>query len=129
MPLPITPPVDAEAVVIAYLTPALPPGFPIDVRGGGGQFVRVRRIGGTEHSPNHDEPAIDVLVWHDDDHARMQLALTLWARLRGANNDPAGDGVLTYTSTTQGPRQMPDPADDTKTVCLLTVQLLVRPAS
>lgn len=127
MPLPITTPVDAEKVVIAWLSPVLPSGVGIDVRGGGGTFVRVRRIGGVELTPNHDQPVVDVMVWHADDASRMSLALDLWTRLRSANNDAADDAVVTYISTTLGPRQMPDPADDTKTVCLFTVQLVTRP--
>lgn len=129
--LPIETPVDAEAAVIDYLAPhldAFAPGTRIDVRGGGGRFVRVRRVGGVELSPHHDGPVIDVMVWHDSDHARMQLAMHLWAVLRAANNDAAGDAVLLYRATVLGPRQMPDPADDTSSVCLFTVELVVRPA-
>lgn len=128
MPIDVTLPVDAEKCVIDYLTPLLPSGVGIDVRGGGGHFVRVRRIGGTEHSPNHDGPMLDVIIWHDDDMQRMALALTLWTALRGAAGDVAGDGVLVYDSTMLGPRQMPDPADATQTCCMFTVAMITRPA-
>jgi hypothetical protein len=127
MLLPTTP-VDAEQVVIAYLQPHLPAGVDIDVRGGGGHFVRVRRIGGVESSPNHDRPVLDVIIWHDDDKQRMSLALELWTLLRAAAGDEAAGGVLMYGSTTLGPRQMPDPADDTQVVCLFTVEMVTRPA-
>ncbi|MGZ0147140.1 hypothetical protein ACXJJ3_08720 [Kribbella sp. WER1] len=115
-----------------FLAPLLAeyaPGVPIGVRGGGGRFVRVRRVGGIELTPNHDQPWLDVLVWHDSDRTRMALANQLWAWLRAANNDPAGTGaVVLYGSTVLGPRQMPDPADDTKSICMFTVELIVRPA-
>lgn len=129
--LPVAPYADAEAATVDFLAPLLAtydPGVQIGVRGGGGRFVRVRRVGGNELSPNHDRPAIDVLVWHDSDRTRMALGNQLWAWLRAANNDPAGDAVVLYGSTILGPRQMPDPADDTKVVCLFTVELIVRPA-
>ena len=122
---------DAEKAVITYLLPVLTsydPTVGIDVRGGGGKFVRVRRVGGVDLTPNHDAPTVDVLVWHDTDYKRMALARHLWGALRAAEGDVAGDAVVTYLGTVLGPRQMPDPADDTKTVCLLTVRLAVRRA-
>lgn len=122
---------DAEKAVIDYLLPVLSAysgGITIDVRGGGGRHVRVRRVGGADLSPNHDAPVLDVLVWHDSDFQRMQLAQHLWAALRAADGDTVGSAVVLYLDTTLGPRQMPDPADDTKTVCLFTVRLSVRRA-
>jgi len=129
--LPVTVYPDAEKAAIDFLVPLLvasPYGdVGIGVRGGGGRFVRVRRVGGTEESPAHDRPVLDVIVWHDSDLMRMALANQLWAWLRAAS-DRAGNAVVLYASTVLGPRQMPDPADDTKTVCLFTVELVVRPA-
>ena len=122
---------DAEKAVIDYLLPVLDAyggGVSIDVRGGGGRSVRVRRVGGTEYTPNHDAPVLDVLVWHDSDYSRMALARHLWAALRAADGDQVGTAVLLYLDTTLGPRQVPDPADDTKTVCLFTVRMAVRRA-
>lgn len=120
---------DAESAAITYLLPKLTAydsSVKIDVRGSGARFVRVRRVGGRELSPAHDLARLDVLVWHDSDKLRMQLAQHLWAWLRAANNDRAGSAVVLFSSTTLGPRQMPDPADSTKTICLLTVELIVR---
>lgn len=131
MPLPATPYADAEAAVIDYLTPlANDAEVPIGVRGGGARFIRVRRVGGVDLTPNHDRPTLDVLVWHDSDRTRMALANTLWAALRAANNDAVGDpphAVLLYDATVLGPGQMPDPADDTKAMCMFTVSMIVRP--
>jgi hypothetical protein len=70
---------------------------------------------------------VDVLVWHDSDLARMALAQRLWGFLRAAD-DVVGGAVLTYSATILGPRQMPDPADDTKTVAMFTVEVLTRNA-
>lgn len=120
---------DAEAAAINYLLPLLnayDSTVKIDVRGSGPRFVRVRRVGGVELSPAHDLARLDLIVWHDSDKLRMQLAQQLWAWLRAANNDAAGAAVVLFSSTTLGPRQMPDPADDTKTVCMFTVELVVR---
>lgn len=120
---------DAEAALIDYVLPLLTEldsSVTIGVRGAGPRFVRVRRVGGTELSPNHDRALLDVIVWHDSDRQRMQLAQSLWAWLRAANNDVVGDAVVLFSSTMLGPRQVPDPADDTKTVCMFTVELVVR---
>lgn len=123
---------DAEAAALTYIGALLADSewrdVQLGVRGGGGRFVRIRRVAGIDASPNHDRPVLDVIVWHDSDRSRMRLASQLWAWLRAANNDRAGDAVLCYSSTTLGPRQMPDPADDTKSVCMFTVELLARPA-
>lgn len=129
--IPVTPYADAEAAAVDFLSPLLTahdPTVTIGVRGSGGRFVRVRRVGGVELTPNHDRPALDVLVWHDTDKTRMALANQLWAWLRAASNDLAGGAVVLYGSTILGPRQMPDPADETKTVAMFTVELIVRPA-
>lgn len=129
--LPLTVYPDAEAAAINYLVPLLgsyDSSVQIGVRGAGARYVRVRRVGGSALSPNHDLATLDVLVWHDSDKTRMALAQHLWACLRAANNDRAGDAVVLFNSTTLAPRQMPDPADDTKTVCLFTVQLVCRSA-
>lgn len=129
--LPVTVYPDAEKAAIDFLVPLLAASsysaIPIGVRGGGGRFIRVRRVGGIEESPAHDRPVLDVIVWHDTDLLRMQLANQLWAWLRAAH-DVAGTAVVLYGSTVLGPRQMPDPADDTKTVCMFTVELIVRNA-
>lgn len=127
---PVTVYPDAEKVAIDYLMPPLSAydsSVPISVRGSGPRFVRVRRVGGTEESPAHDRPVLDVIVWHDSDKSRMALASQLWGWLRAAA-DTVGPAVLYYDATVLGPRQMPDPADDTKTVCMFTVQMLVRSA-
>lgn len=129
--LPVTVFADAEKAAIDYLVPKLAAydnTVNIGVRGGGGRFVRVRRVGGTELTPGHDQALLDVICWHDSDKTRMALAQQVWAWLRAANNDTAGVAVILYSATLTGPGQFPDPADDTKTVCLFTVELIVRPA-
>jgi hypothetical protein len=120
---------DSERAVIQYLTPALnayDATIPIDVRGAGKRFVRVRRVGGTEGDVAHDNPTVDVIVWHETDYERMRLALHLWSVLRACAGDATADAVLHYRDTFLGPRQIPDPADDTKSVCMFTVTLIVR---
>lgn len=122
---------DAELAVIEYLRPvlaALDSAIPIDVRGGGGRFVRVRRVGGSEDDVAHDHPTLDVFVWHDRDSTRMQLAMQLWAALRASDGDTTTHAVIYYRDTVLGPRQMPDPADPTKTCVLFTVTMLTRAA-
>lgn len=122
---------DAEKAVIGYLRPVLEDlgrGHRIDVRGGGGRFVRVRRVGGTEATVAHDRPVLDVLVWDDSDLLRMQVASHLWAALRASDGDTVGDAVLVFDATVLGPRQVPDPADSTESVCMFTVQMLSRAA-
>jgi hypothetical protein len=96
------------------------------VRGGGGRFVRVRRVGGVELTPLHDAA--------DARRARSGTTTTCSACASRSRCGQccaqqrairAGDAVLLYDSTTLGPRQMPDPADDTKSVCMFSVQMIV----
>lgn len=131
MPTPLVVFPDAEKAVIEYLAPALEavaPGVDIDVRGAGPRFVRVRRVGGPAEDIALDHPTLDVLVWHDSDKSRMALAQHLWAVLRAANGEPTTEAVVFYRDTVLGPRAMPDPADDTKTIVLLTVTMILRAA-
>lgn len=125
-----TPFADAEKATIDYLMPHLTRyggGVGIGVtKGPGSRFVRVRRVGGSGLTPNHDLATMDVLVWHDNDRERMRLAQFLWAALRDAANAQTPEAHISYASTVLGPRQMPDPADATKSVCLFTVSVLTR---
>lgn len=133
MPLPLTVYADAEDVAIGYLEPNLPDvdegdPFTINIRNGAGHHIRVRRVGGPAATPGHDNPMLDVLVWHDTDKLRMAAAQELWGHLRAANGDVVADkGVITFESTFLGPQRLPDPADDTKEIVMFTVSLLVRP--
>ncbi len=91
-------------------------------------FVQLRRIGGSIEVPGCDAPRIDVIAYNTDDASRMRLAHACWALFRAAAADRAGTvALVSYAATLLGPRQMPDPADATKRVAMLTVDLLVRP--
>lgn len=134
LPVVVTP--DAEVAALDYLRPLLTgtAGF-ADVKLGTqvpnplpARFVHLRRVGGSSELPGVDEARIDAICYDADDHKRMTLARQVWAIFRAAASDRAGVAVVSYTATTLGPRQMPDPADSTKRVVLLTVDLLVRNA-
>lgn len=131
--LPVVTLPDAELVALEYLRPRLTamPEWSTTKIGtlvpASRPFVQLRRIGGASAWPGVDAPRIDVVVYHDTDHNRMRLALTCWGLFQAAASDRVASGVVTYTSTTLGPRQMPDPADPTKRVAMFTVDLLIRP--
>lgn len=90
-------------------------------------FLQIRRVGGSSDLPGVDAPRVDVIAYHATDYDRMALARDAWAFLVAAASTRAGDARVSYLSTVMGPRQMPDPADDTRRVVMLTVDLLVRP--
>lgn len=135
LPVVVTP--DAELAVLDYLEPLLqasPEPYTVGVRisttvGASRPFVHVRRIGGASEWPGIDQPRLDVVVYHDTDQRRMDLARLCWAFLKAAASDRAGTAVVSYVSTLLGPRQMPDPADPDARVVLFTVDLLVRSTS
>jgi hypothetical protein len=122
---------DAEMVVLDYLRPRMAStSWPTAKLGtvvpATRPFVQVRRVGGSSELPGVDAPRLDLVVYHDTDHNRMALALACWTLLKAAASDRTNSGVITYTATTLGPRQMPDPTDSTKRVVMFTVDVLTR---
>lgn len=127
---------DAELVVLDYLRPRLTGmaqwstvklGTLVSTAR---PFVQVRRVGGAGQWPGVDAPTVDLVIYHDTapaDQNRMALAMACWSLLQAAASDRVASGVLSYTGTTLGPRQMPDPADATRRVAMFTVDLLTRP--
>lgn len=134
--LPVVVAPDAEYAALTYLRPLLAARLEDVAKAAKVQtlvsshrpLVHLRRIGGSDETPGADLARIDAMVYGPDDMARMQLARIVHALFFAAASDRAGDAVITYQESLLGPRHMPDPADDTKRVCLLTVDLLVRPA-
>lgn len=122
-PLVIMP--DAEKAVLDYLKPALasrtePHAVGVvvaNVYKGEVKHVQVRRVGGTKGTPVHDRPRMDFIVRHVNDFDRMGLA-QLVRGLVAAGFGPVAEFM--------GPRQMPDPADSTKTVVMFTVEFVLR---
>lgn len=134
--LPVVTLPDAELAAIEYLRPrlvAVPEWSAARVGtlvSASRPFVQLRRVGGAIELPGYDAPRLDVIAYAADDATRMRLAHTCWGLLRAAAGDRAGSvAVISYAATLLGPRQMPDPADATKRVAMLTVDLLVRPLS
>lgn len=130
---------DAELVVVTYLN-AVVPDRPEDYATGArfgtrlppaadpGRYGRVRGIGGAATGLVVDRPQLDVQIWDPDDRARMQLALLAQALLH-AMAGTVQSGVTIYrVSDVARPVQVPDPADDGRTVCLLTVEVGMRGA-
>lgn len=121
---------DAEAAVIGFLTQHLPE----DVRVGKrvpnpvpAKFVQVRRIGGSTTSVVLDRPRIDCLVHLDADAGeRKDLAIEVHALLLAISNDPVDDALLYSASDILAPIDVPDSVDDSKSVCLLTVEITMR---
>lgn len=70
---------DANALLIAYLTPIAAP-VPVvsrvpDPRPS--RLVQVRRVGGAAQVPVRDSARLDVVCWDPDDAVAMALALTI----------------------------------------------------
>jgi len=129
---------DAEIAARAYLLPLLQgrsepyaAGVKVStVVGTSRPLVQLRRIGGSSDTPGIDLARVDFIVYHDTDENRMALAMLTWALLKAAASDRAGTtGVVSYVSTTLGPRQMPDPANASARVVMFTADLLIRPQS
>ena len=138
---------DAELVTTTYLraalaartepyaanvavTTKLPPGQ------SPGRHIRIRRVGGVPYSVVQDSPRIDAQVWYQtgavaDEQNRTDLALLTWALLKAIRGQvvvlPDGLPVTCYrVADVMGPTAMPDPADDTKTITALTLEIGMR---
>lgn len=133
MTLPVVVPADAELAVVTVLRARIAAsadpaaaGVTVGTRVPAGalpsKFVFVRRVGGTLTNVVQDRARIDIMVQHTDDPARMRLANLCRAWLfasRGTN------GVQQVTEF-MGPARLPDPADDTRQIIMLTVEMTVR---
>jgi hypothetical protein len=140
---------DAELVAVTYLRAALaarseayatgvqvhnlvPAGVRVP------KLVRVRRTGGAQLNPVADSPRLQVQVGYSteqaatDEHDRQQLAQLVWALLRAAQGLEVtvpgwpGPVVLYRVATFGGPVNLPDPADNSRTVTQLTVEVGMR---
>jgi hypothetical protein len=140
---------DAELVAVTYLRAALaaraeayaagvqvhnvvPAGVRVP------KLVRIRRTGGTQLNLAADSPRLQVQVGYStdapvtDEHDRQQLAQLVWALLRAAVGQevtvpgwPAP--VVCYrVATFGGPVNLPDPADSTRRITQLTVEVGMR---
>lgn len=138
---------DAEMVATSYLRAALAArsesyaiGVAVSTRLPPGQaptkHIRIRRVGGVPYSRVQDSPRIDAQVWYatgapTDEKNRNDLALMVWALLHAIRGQvvvlPDGRAVTCYrVADFLGPTALPDPADDTKTITALTVEIGMR---
>lgn len=144
-PLALAP--DGELVTMTYLRGALaarPEPYAVGVNvstklppgQSPGRHVRIRRVGGVPYSVVQDSPRIDVQCWYQtgavaDEQNRTDLALLTWGLLRAICGQvvvlPSGLAVTCYrVLDVMGPTAMPDPADETKTITALTVEIGMR---
>lgn len=138
---------DAEMAVVTYLRSALatraePYAADVQVttkirpKTSPVRHIRIRRVGGVPYSRVQDSPRIDVQVWYGtdtpaDEKNRNDLALLAWALLKAIRGRavvlPDGAVVTCYRVLDfSGPQSLPDPADDTKTITALTVEIGMR---
>lgn len=96
------------------------------------RHVRIRRLGGVPSSRVQDSPRLQAQVWYDtgspatDEGDRQSLALLVWALLKAIRGQVV-EGVTCYrVLTVGGPYNGPDPADDTRTITTLTVEIGMR---
>ncbi|MFE9955835.1 hypothetical protein [Micromonospora sp. NPDC005299] len=102
-----------------------------------GKYVRLRRLGGVELHEVADSPRLQAQVWFQtggssDEKNRNDLAQLVWALLRGAQGQEVTVAgwprpVVCYrVATFSGPVPVPDPADGTRTISQLTVEVGMR---
>lgn len=102
-----------------------------------GRYVRLRRLGGVELHQVADSPRLQAQVWYStgspsDEMNRQALAQLVWALLRGIRGqDVTIPGwpvpVVCYrVATFSGPIPVPDPADQSRTISQLTVEIGMR---
>lgn len=102
-----------------------------------GRYVRLRRVGGVELHMVADSPRLQAQVWYSTDAAtdeknRNDLAQLVWALLRGMQGqDVTVPGwpvqVVCYrVATFSGPVPAPDPADPSRTISQLAVEIGMR---
>lgn len=102
-----------------------------------GRYVQLRRLGGTELHRVADSPRLRAQVWYStasttDEMNRQALAQLVWALLRGMRGQSvAVTGwpvpVICYrVATFGGPTNVPDPADATRVITQLTVEVGMR---
>jgi hypothetical protein len=102
-----------------------------------GRYVRLRRLGGVELHEVADSPRLQAQVWYStgaasDEMNRQALAQLVWALLRGIRGQEVTVSgwprpVTCYrVATFAGPTPVPDPADATRTITQLTVEVGMR---
>jgi len=124
--MPLVTPADPEKVVVDFLyglTQTLPDlsGWNVSTKIPDGQTpvkrVAVRSVGGTDEQIVADRTRVDVRVWGDGTEVnRSRTARLLLAHLRRQFR----------CRLFAAPVPLPDPADNTKTLTLFTVELLLR---
>lgn len=101
------------------------------------RYVRLRRLGGVELHEVADSPRLQAQVWFQpgaatDEKNRTDLAQLVWALLRGMQGQdvtiPSWPVPVTCyrVGTFAGPTPVPDPADPSKTITQLTVEVGMR---
>lgn len=102
-----------------------------------GRYVRLRRLGGVELHQVADSPRLQAQVWYStgspsDEKNRNDLAQLVWALLRGIRGQdvtiPSWPRPVTCyrVATFAGPVPVPDPADQSRTISQLTVEIGMR---
>lgn len=139
---------DAELVAVTYLRDALaarPEPFAEGVTVGNRllpattptKSVRVRRVGGSELHRVADSPRLQLQVTYEtgavtDEQNRQALAQLVWALVRDMQSREVTVAgwpfpVVCYrVATFGGPINAPDPADDSRTITLTTVEVAMR---
>jgi len=101
------------------------------------RYVRLRRLGGVELHMVADSPRLQAQIWYDagavtDEKNRTDLAQLVWALLHGIRGQSVTIPgwpvpVVCYrVATVAGPMPVPDPADSTRTISQLTVEIGMR---
>lgn len=117
----------AGVTVGTKLPPSNPPG----------RYVRLRRVGGVQLHEVADDPRLQAQVWYStgspgDEMNRQALAQVVWAELRAVAGEQVTVAgwpvpVVCYrVATFAGPAPAPDPADDSRIITQLAVEVGMR---
>lgn len=120
-------PVDAEALVVEYLTARMPTYEASTRLRAQSGVITVEQVGGVRRSPIHDHPLITVQTWHEDEVEASEMCRIAFAHLWAIHEDSEfGDRVRSVVSV-GGPQSFPDPTAAVPR-WQTTVELNLRPA-
>lgn len=119
-------PVDAEALLVEYLTAAMPSRIVATRVSQPTNMLTVEQVGSVRRTPVHDHPIMVIQAWHSDRLEASQMCREAFARIFAMPDDEVwGDRVRNVVSV-GGPQAFPDPTTSTPR-WQASVELNVRP--
>ena len=102
-------PVDAEALVVAYLSEKMPT-YDVSTRlRDRSGAITIEQTGGSRTSIIHDSPVIAVQTWHADDITAGDMCREAFGWLMAIHDDPVYGYRVREAASVGGPVNFPDP--------------------